>query len=368
MKDVVRKFPLRPLFLFVVLAALGGGIFHGCATAPPPKPVEIVWPAPPETPRIRYVKEIGDEYISELWGAGLSTWVDRLLGESRGWGQKLRKPYGVAADAHGRVYIADPGASIVWVLDERPSAGKDRMRTLGGSGQGRLNQPTGVAIAQDGRVFVSDVILDRVYGYDPEGNFQLAIGQKDEFYNPAGLALDDRSKRLYVTDPGHHRIQVYDLDGKFLFTIGKRGGEEGQFNYPTNLFIRGDRLYVTDTMNFRVQIFDLEGKFLDTFGEIGDSLGQFARPKGVAVDSEGHVYVADAAFNNIQVFDDKGRLLLFIGGAGFGPGQFNLPAGMFIDDQDRLYVVDSYSRRVQVFQYLGKRYKELLEREVTRTP
>lgn len=49
-------------------------------------------------------------------------------------------------------------------------------------------------------------------------------------------------------------------------------------------------------------------------------MGDFARPKGVAVDSEGHIYVVDAAFGNVQIFNSEGLLLLFFGQMGTGPG------------------------------------------------
>ena len=86
--------------------------------------------------------------------------------------------------------------------------------------------------------------------------------------------------------------------------------------------------------------------------------GTFSRPKGIGIDSDGHVYVVDAAFNNFQIFDETGQLLLFIGGEGNAPGQFQLPAGMYVDEKDRIYVVDSFNFRVQVFQYLSDRWKK----------
>lgn len=109
-------------------------------------------------------------------------------------------------------------------------------------------------------------------------------------------------------------------------------------------------------MNFRVQIFEEDGEFISRIGEIGDAPGRFARPKGVAVDSEGHIYVVDAAFNNVQIFDQDGKLLLIFGEMGKGPGKFWLPAAMYIDKDDKIYVADQYNSRIDVFQYLGEKY------------
>ena len=108
-----------------------------------------------------------------------------------------------------------------------------------------------------------------------------------------------------------------------------------------------------DSFNFRVQIFDKDGNFQRKFGGVGTGLGMFSKPKGIALDSEGHIYVVDAAFNNIQIFDGGGRLLLFFGEMGTKPGQVWLPAGMYIDEKDNIYVADQYNRRINVYKFLG---------------
>ena len=105
-------------------------------------------------------------------------------------------------------------------------------------------------------------------------------------------------------------------------------------------------------MNFRIQIFDQDGAFLYDFGIAGDGPGTFSKPRGIGVDSEGHIYVADAKFDNVQILDSTGRLLLYFGTSGLQPGEFYLPAGLAIDSKDRIYVADSFNQRIQVFQYL----------------
>jgi DNA-binding beta-propeller fold protein YncE len=99
-------------------------------------------------------------------------------------------------------------------------------------------------------------------------------------------------------------------------------------------------------------MFNPEGGFLGEFGTQGDTPGTLNRPKGVGVDSEGHIYVADSSFNNFQVFDAAGQLLLYVGSGGTEPGEFILPAGLSVDDRDRIYVADQGNARVQVFEYL----------------
>jgi len=137
-----------------------------------------------------------------------------------------------------------------------------------------------------------------------------------------------------------------------LQTIGKRGVDTGEFNFPTELRLHGNELIVVDAMNFRVQVLDRSGQFLYEIGGIGETNGTMFRPKGVGVDSEGSLYVVDGIFDTVQAFDRKGQLLYYFGKSGDGPAEFQLPAGLFVDRENRIYVTDSYNHRVQVFRYV----------------
>ena len=106
---------------------------------------------------------------------------------------------------------------------------------------------------------------------------------------------------------------------------------------------------VNDAFNFRIQKFDSDGNFIKSYGSLGDSLGSFARPKGLAIDKEGHLYVADAAFENVQIFDDQtGSLLLFLGGAGSQPGNLYLPSGVNIDYHNVAYFKNFIDKNFRV--------------------
>jgi len=349
--------PRRQLTLTVLAVAIA---FHARGASPADQPAkgkkaapapQLAWPLPPEPPRIRYVTSYhgADDFKTKKSGR----WKSMLLGQDPAGGtpaDTLVKPFAVAVGANGRVYVTDTAVRRVFVFD--PDA--RTLSFLGEAGGGKLTKPTGIAVDDQGMVFVADATLNRVFGYGPDGRLALAIGKDGEFKSPAGLAVDSARKYLYVADTAAHQVLCYSTtDGSRVRTIGKRGGDAGDFNFLTNLFVdRQGRLFVSDTMNFRVQIFDADGHALRAFGTQGDTPGSFNRPKGVAVDSEGHIYVADTSFNNFQVFDDEQRLLLFVGAAGREPGEFYLPAGLYIDRRDEIYVADQGNSRVQVFQYL----------------
>lgn len=339
---------MRLLMLACLGLALAG--LSGCAAEPPKKKdySGLVWPLAPEQPRIRYVAEYHGQ--SDL---GVKDELKAsLLGEEQA-GLALEKPYGVTASADGKlIYVTDTKLHAVVVFDLE----KKEVRPLKTDAQGAMYNPLEIRLDRQGRIFVTDSERKEVLVLSPEGKTLMALGKKEEIGRPTGLALDEARNRLYVADTIKHRIVVYDLAGKHLFTFGERGSEAGQLNYPVNLAVdREGKLLVSDTGNFRVQVFDGEGKFLSGFGRLGDTYGAFSRPKGIAVDSDNNIYVVDGAFNNFQIFNREGKILLFVGAMGREPGMFWLPTGIFVDRMDRIYVTDSVNARIQVFQYLKEK-------------
>ncbi|MFQ5915162.1 MAG: 6-bladed beta-propeller [Nitrospinota bacterium] len=357
----------KALSIWALVCLLGLGLLAGCAAQIREEAAEeLVWPLPPEVPRIKYVGELSKPTDVGKEKAASSRLIEAVLGIRSEDSQILLKPYGVHGDQKARVYVADSATGKVVVFDRHA---RD-VFVLGKRGLGQLGKAMGVTTGKDGRIYVADASGRRVVVYDPEGQFLKAMGGKEVLARPVGVAVDDERGRVYVADTWAHQVVAFDQEGKVLFRIGKkaeprevptgasdhawnRSSEKGEFRFPTNIALdRQGRLYVVDSINFRVQVFDPGGTFLFSFGRLGDGFGEFARPKGIALDSDGHIYVVDAAFNNVQIFDPRGRLLLFFGNIGRGRGEFWLPAGIAIDPSDKIYVVDQYNRRVQIFQYL----------------
>lgn len=305
----------------------------------------IFWPGEPERPRIAYLLSISTvsgkgSGVSEVV-AGADTDLTDPATSSR-----LLRPYSLFLDEQGKLLVADPGAFRVSIIDlETGDVGNIRK-----AGDEEFLSPVGIAAFQ-GRIFVSDSVLKKVLILDREGR---RVGEvQGPFERPTSLALDRIRGILYVSDTLAHRIHVCTIDGKRVRQIGKNGSGEGEFNFPTHLWVDGEgRLYVTDSLNFRVQIFSPDGSFEGMFGTLGDAYGNLDKPKGVATDSEGNIYVVDSVKDMVKIFNIRGELLLFFGQEGREYGEFWLPSGIFIDSQDKIYIADSYNGRVQVFQHL----------------
>lgn len=339
--------------LFLAGAASAALLVSSCATQAPVKEVEqeaqqTVWPAPPEQPRIRYIGELRS--LANLAGKEQKSLRDILMGEEKEDRTSLVKPYGVHSDSKGRVYVADTGFAglIVYNLE------KNNVSFWGVTGWGALTKPVGITSDLKGNVYVSDVKQKRIVVFDYNGNYINAYGGKEVVDTPAGLVFNDKTQQLYVVDSHKHQIIVFNQEGGVDFTIGKRGSEPGNFNFPTNIAIDASgRLYVADTLNFRIQVLEADGTVVETFGAVGDRPGNLNRLKGIGVDTEGHIYAVDASYNNFQIFDQQGQLMLVVGRSGNGPAGFYMPAGAHVDKNNRIFIADQFNRRIQMFEYIG---------------
>jgi DNA-binding beta-propeller fold protein YncE len=283
-----------------------------------------------------------------FWGRLL----DAVAGEPEFHG--LINPYSVVTDSRDRIIVTDPGAAGIHIFDFTQHKYKFISHQKSTDG---MVSPQCVAVDAADNIYVTDSYAGKIFVFDANGKFQRVLASiKGEGYfkRSTGIAIESQAQRIYVADTLRHLIFVLDMDGKVLQKIGSGGTGEGQFNFPTELRLAGQDLLVVDAMNFRVQVLDRSGKFQYAIGKVGDEVGGMFRPKGIGMDSEGHLYVVEGLRGQVQVFDRQGRLLYFFGQKGSGFGEFRLPAGLFIDSKDRVFVVDSFNRRVQVFQYVAQ--------------
>ncbi len=264
-------------------------------------------------------------------------------------------PYDVVTDSRGRIIVTDPGASGIDIFDFVRHRFKFVSRQ---KHRDPMISPQCVAVDAADNIYVTDSYSGKIFVFDPNGDFRRVIGSlrggEGYFKRPTGIAVDSQEQRIYVTDTLRHRIYVLDMEGHILQEIGHRGTGPGEFNYPTELRLQDKDLIVVDAMNFRVQVLNRSsGKFEYAIGGSVNGQAQLFRPKGIGVDSEGHLYVVEGLSDMVQVFNRQGQLLYYFGRPGDGLGEFQLPTGLFIDREDFVYVVDSYDRRIEVFQYFG---------------
>ena len=207
----------------------------------------------------------------------------------------------------------------VWVFDDQLHViykftyDGQLVMTLGTKGQkgrdgGKLfDRPTDIAWLPDGTFFISDGYGGkRVAKFDKDGKFIMDWGEAPKDPNNPGpnewntvhsIAVSN-DRRVFVVDRGHHRIQVFDENGKFLdmWTTGVR-------SLPYAHLITTDQfLWIADGGTNRIVKYDLSGHYLYGWGTGGAPWGQFNGPHSLTVDQEGNLYIAEVFNGRIQKF------------------------------------------------------------------
>lgn len=208
-------------------------ILIGCASSPSPpkekKVPELVWPSPPDPPRIQFIQTITSN--RDMEGRTKRNLKEILLGiDPNSLAVSLKRPMDVTTDSQGRILVTDAETVGIHVYDL-----KNHTFTLYGTkGMGALTWPMGIDVDGQDRIYVADRGAKKVMVYAPDGDFLFAI---KGFINPVGVAVDPRRERLFVADSKAHHVKVFDLKGNLLETLGERGIEEGQFNFPTYVML-----------------------------------------------------------------------------------------------------------------------------------
>ncbi len=297
---------------------------------------DIIWPKPPDIPRISFVNSISRPEDMGIKEGVIKSFIRFLAGKVE---PSMINPHGLEVDAEGRLYVVDNFLRKIHVYDVKrgryfafPEKGADFV------------SPIDIAIDnRRGRIYVSDSAKAVVKIFTKEGVYLEEEIKSGSIGRPTGIAINEKTDELLVVDTINSSILRFALNDHSL--KGIMGMEGGRFHSPTHISVSQDgNILVTDSLNFRVQVLTPEGGFIKSFGSAGDSPGYFSSPKGSAADSDGNIYVVDALFDNVQIFDKYGRLLMSFGGPGHGYGEFWLPSGIFIDKKDRIYIIIRGSR------------------------
>ncbi|PCI38637.1 MAG: hypothetical protein COB53_04485 [Elusimicrobia bacterium] len=205
------------------------------------------------------------------------------------------------------------------------SEGKEERRF--GSNKGKEESVTkragGIAATKKFGLFVSDKKGDQIQSFSLKGEHRFNFAIKDGFFgnkegsvdSPAGLAINEDGS-VYIADSGDHRVEAYGPDGVFLFGFGP---EVGPYKLEEPIGVAWDPsgfIYVLDRKLKKVLKCEPSGGYIKSWGEAGGGIGQFEDPVAIAYDGRSYVYVLDQGLKRVSVFDGDGKWVtnFFAGG------------------------------------------------------
>jgi len=304
---------------------------------------------------------------------------------------KFNHPFGLTVDANGNLYIADLGNNVIRKMDTT-----GLVSTFAGVGgvKGNLNavdslstfnKPFGVAADAAGNIYVADAGNNQIRMIGAATGMVTAfagtgvvgasnVADSVSFNSPLGVAVDG-SGNVYVADYENNLIRKVTQTGvvSTLAGSGAKGADDGldtaaTFNLPEALAVDATgNVYVVDNGNDLIRKVTPSGKVTTFAGSgqpgRGDGTGtaaSFNSPFGIAIDSDGNLYVADSGNNLIRKITPGGTVTTIAGngsrGANDGTGNaasFNTPAGIAVDKTGNIYVADENNNLIRKITQAG---------------
>ena len=345
--------------------------------------------------RIRKIDTLGQ--ISTLAGNGYGAMGG--IGAFSGDGgpataAELYNPAGIAVDAGGNVYIADCWNHRIRKVDTSgiisTFAGNcvGPWGTGGYSGDGgpataaQLNKPLGVALDNNGNVFIADMGNQRIRKVNAAGIISTIAGIDSagfsgdggpatlaKLYGPANLKID-KYGNIFIADMDNQRIRKVDtlgiintIAGNGFDSSGGLGGGTGdggpataaELNLPSDIVIDEiGNVFFADSWNNRIRKVDISGIIstisgVETPGYSGDgfsaTVAQLGNPTGLAFDKKGNTFIADSWNNRIRKVDISGIISTFAGsywgdGGAATQAALNSPSAIAADRLGNVYIAE----------------------------
>jgi len=179
-----------------------------------------------------------------------------------------------------------------------------------------LGEGIGVATNSKGHIFVyTRSQATRLFEFDAKGNYLREIGEGLYGFVFAHAVRVDAQDNIWAVDEGSNMVIKFNPEGRVVMVLGRRpepadaapaSPEPYTFNRPTDVaWDAAGNIFVADGYgNSRVVKYDKNGRFIASVGSKGGAPGQLNLPHTMAMDAKGNVYVGDRSNSRIQVFDN----------------------------------------------------------------
>lgn len=235
--------------------------------------------------------------------------------------------------------------------------------------QAGFSDPFGIAIADDGTIYVADAgESNRIRKITGEGivttfagsseGFADGAGAAAAFNTPSALAIDPNGN-LYVVDTGNNRIRKVTPQGEVSTiagdgTAGYADGPAAQarFNGPIGIAVAANgNVFVADTYNDRIRMISPDGQVSTVAGagtpgyadgDRNNSL--FDTPCGVIATADGSLIVADTGNDRLRKITPDGNVSTLP--VNINGEEISNPIGLALTHDNFLYVTELDRSRV----------------------
>ena len=344
-----------------------------------------------------YVADTYNHTIRKVTAAGITTTLagsvannvfNPISVDATGSNARFNKPFAIAADNIGNLYVADTGnhtirkVTAAGVVSTFAGVAGSPGANNGTGSAARFNGPSAIAVDNAGTLYVAETnhvirkitlagVVATLAGVAGSRGTNDGSGSSARFNSPYGIAVDGAGT-VYVADSENNTIRKITPAGATSTMAGSPGipgtanglGNNARFSHPAGIAVdSATNVYVADSYNYTIRKITVSG-FVSTIAGfagssgIDDGVGTNARffpLEGLAVDSLGNLYAADAYNATIRKITPSSVVSTVGGLAGsFGSldgtgnsAQFDEPHGIALDNAGNLYVADTVNNTIR---------------------
>lgn len=277
---------------------------------------------------------------------GSGYWTYQLV---TGWGilpgkLKYGMGCGVVVDSKDRVYVHSRSQHALVVLDSKGNVLNDWGAEFAGTAHGIYLSKEG----KDEFLYLTDHPRNTIFKTDLEGRRLMRIGDvpyenstsiKFKFNQPTDVAVAPNGDIYVCEGYGSQLVHRFTKRGKHLKTIGGPGKTNDKFNVCHGVWLTTHgtdlEVYVADRANGRLQVFTPDLTYKRSIGDV--------RNPCCFYEHKGHLYIPDLD-HRVTIFDPKDQVVAQLGdGKGKDrndPTGFEKPHAMCVDSQGSMYVIE----------------------------
>lgn len=257
----------------------------------------------------------------------------------------LRKPMGIAVGNEGELYVIDGIGPNIGVFEKN---GHFRLRFGNGAAErGELVNPVAICVDRGGCIYVLDSGKGEIIVYNPMMQYQRSIKLKTvEITN---MYLDKRNEQFYLLNASSNTVVVVDTSGRTIH-------EFGRLRDPLKITMdKFSNIYVTNKIDSCIYKFILKENAYNYYGKFGTN--PFTKIANITADKDGSIFLLNESSFEIIKVDQNGWELTRFGGKDrdFGKESLKKPISIVAGECGKfLYVLDKYRKEVLQFSNSGE--------------
>lgn len=283
-------------------------------------------------------------------GAGLES-VFVLTGPGTGDKPTFRRPLASAYGPQADIYVSDTGNGRICVFDRNGGFEREFGRltadTPADERKETLEQPVGLAVDDDGFVYVADLQRGALLVFDDDGEYRDSFVAR-KGWRPTDVAVSDDT--IAVADA--QGITLLSFEGEVTDQLTQASPGSRFFRPNGVAFTAPDTLAVSDTNNARIVSIGVDGEAVWEFTGDAAAGRVVGLPRGIAAAPDGSIVYADAFRFALVRVSASGEFAATYGLRGTGPAAFEYPNDVDVRD-DLALVADKDNNRVQVVRFIG---------------